>query len=83
MRTEALLVYETTRLLCPPHHPLDLTPVIPLLSLLLTPVLVAPMLGVGGRDSGSACGRLGACAEAAMEPAPSFALHGELRTRRT
>ena len=40
------------------------------------------MLGVRGRDSASACGGLGACAEAAVQPAPSFALHGGLRTRR-
>ena len=63
------------------HHPLDLTLVIPFFSLLLTPVLVASVLGVGGRDSGSACGRFGASAETTVQPTPAFALDGELRTR--
>ena len=61
---------------------LDLSSVVALLRLLLPPVLVAPMLGVGGRDSGSAFGRLGARTETTVQPTPAFTLNGELRTRR-
>ena len=64
------------------HHAPDLTPVIPLLCLLLPPVLVAPVLGVCGRDSGSACGRFRSCTETTVQPTPAFTLDGELRTRR-
>lgn len=46
-----------------PHRAqrLDLTSVIPPFRPLLTPGLVAPVLGVCGRYHGSACRRLGAC----------------------
>ena len=39
------------------HHPLDFTSVVALFSLLLAPVLVAPVLGIYGRNRCSACGR--------------------------
>ena len=61
------------------HHAPDLNSVIPLLSLLLAPVLVAPVLGVRGRGSGSALGGCGSRARAAMEPTPAFDFHRELR----
>ena len=51
------LVYQQPSLPRFPHHTLDLTLVILLLSLLLAPVLVAPVFDVCGRYRGSACGR--------------------------
>ncbi len=53
----------------------------PLFGSFLTPVLVAPVLGVGGRDGGSAFGRLGTCIQATVQPTPAFTLYRELRTR--
>ena len=65
------------------HHALNLTSVIPLFRPLFAPVLIAPVLGVCSRYRGSASDRLGACAEATVQPTPAFTLDGELRTRRT
>ena len=40
-----------------------------------------PVLGVCGRDSGSAFGRFGACTETTVQPTPAFTVHWELRAR--
>ena len=58
-----------------PHHPLNLTKVIPLFSPLLAPVLVAPVLGVRSRDRGSTFGCLRTCAEASVQAALSLPSH--------